>query len=200
MGRDAGRHADGDAGGAVGEKIGEGGGKDDGLGLAAVVGRAEVHRVLVDPLQQRHRHLGQAGLGVAHRRRVIAVDIAEIALTVDERIALGEGLGEADERVIDGNVAVGMELADHVAHDARALLESAGRVEAQLAHGVEQAALDGLQAVPDVGQRARGDGRERVGEVALGEGVLEIDGADLAARGGCGFAHAGLSSAVSKNA
>ena len=56
--------------------------------------------------------------GVAHRGRVIAVDIAEIALPVDQRIALGEILREPHQRVVDRLVAVRMEIADHVADDA----------------------------------------------------------------------------------
>ena len=52
---------------------------------------------------------------------VIAVDVAEIALPVDQRIALGEILGEAHQRVVDRLVAVRMELADHVADDLGAI-------------------------------------------------------------------------------
>ena len=62
-------------------------------------------------------------LGVAHRRRVIAVDIAEIALPVDQRIALRELLREPHQRVVDRPIAVRMVFADDVADDARGLLE-----------------------------------------------------------------------------
>ena len=50
-----------------------------------VVVRLEVDGVLVDVFQQQRRGLGEPHLGVAHRRRVIAVDRAEIALPVDQR-------------------------------------------------------------------------------------------------------------------
>ena len=50
-----------------------------------VVVGLEVDRVLVDVVEQQRRGLGQADLGVAHRRRRIAVDRAEIALPVDQR-------------------------------------------------------------------------------------------------------------------
>src|ERR671926_475286 len=58
----------------------------------AVISGAEIDRVLVDALQQQLGDSGQPRLGVAHRRRVIAVDIAEIALAVDERVTNGEFL------------------------------------------------------------------------------------------------------------
>ena len=121
--RDRGRHADGDALRAVGQQIGERARQHDRLGLAAVVGRAEIDRVLVDAVEQQPRHLGQPRFGVAHRRRVIAVDVAEVALPVDQRIALREILREPHQRVVDRLVAVRMEFADHVADHARRLLE-----------------------------------------------------------------------------
>ena len=135
--RDGGRHADSNAGGAIGEKIGKAAGQHDRLLDGAVVIRPEVDRVLVDTRQQRLGHLGETRLGVAHGGGVIAVDVAEVALPLDQRIADRELLGEPNQRVIDRLVAVRMILANHVAHYARALLESAVRIEPQLAHGVE---------------------------------------------------------------
>ncbi len=83
---------------------------------------------------------------------IIAVDIAEIALAVDQRIALGEILGEAHQGVVDRLVAMGMELADDVADDAGAFLESGAGIEPQQPHGIEQPAVDRLQAVARIGQ------------------------------------------------
>ena len=51
-------------------------------------------------------------------------------------------------------------------------------VEPELAHGVEDAPVHGLQAVAHVGQRAVHDGGERVGEVALLQRLLEVDRLD----------------------
>ena len=104
--RDRGRHADRDALRAVGEQIGKRARQHHRLFLGAVIGRPEIDRVLVDAVEQEARDLGEARLGVAHRRRVIAVDIAEIALAVDQRIALGEILGEPHQRVVDRLVAM----------------------------------------------------------------------------------------------
>jgi len=84
------------------------------------------------------------------RRRVIAVDIAEIALAVDQRVALGEILRQADEGVVDGDLAMRVELADDVADDARALLVACRGIEAELLHRVEDAAMDRLQPVAHI--------------------------------------------------
>ena len=192
MGRDGGGHADGDAGGAVGEQIGEARRNDDRLLFLAVIGRAEVDDGLVDAVHQQRRSLGQAALGVAHGRGAIAVDVAEVALAVDQRIALGELLSEADQGVVDRLVAVGVEGAHHLADDLGALLGRALGVQAHAVHGVEQAAVDGLEPVAHVRQGARRNGRQGVGEIAprqgLGERLVDDAAAVFGRRGVNGHA------------
>ena len=67
---------------------------------------------------------------------------------------------------------------DHVADDARAFLEAARGVEPELPHGVEQAAVNRLQPVAHIGERALRDGGERIGEVALFKRILQLDRLD----------------------
>ena len=122
----------------------------------------------------------QARLRVAHRRRAVAVDRAEVALAVDERVAHREVLGEPDEGVVEGDVAVRVVLAHHLADDRGALAVRAGRRQPHLAHRVEDPAMDGLEAVADVGQGARHDDAHRVVEVRDAHLVLDADGADVA--------------------
>jgi hypothetical protein len=57
-------------------------------------------------LREGLRDLGQPRLGVAHGRGVIAVDVAEIALALDQRVARGEILRLAHQRLVDRAVAV----------------------------------------------------------------------------------------------
>ena len=184
VGRNVGRHADRDAGRAVGEQVRERGRQHDRLLVGAVVGRAEIDGVLVDAVEERAGDVRQAAFGVAHGGGVIAVDVAEVALAVDQRVADGEVLGEAHERVVDRLVAVRVVVAHHLADDLGALLVAAVGIELQLAHGVEDAPVHGLQPVAHVGQRAVHDGRERVGEVALLERVVQVHGLDRAGAGG----------------
>ena len=179
--RDAGRHADRDARGTIGKQIGESARQHQRLVFLAVVGGAEIHRIVVDAGEQRTRDLGEPRFGVTHGSGVVAVDVAEIALALDQRIAGGKILREPHQRVIDGDLAVRMELADHVADHAGAFLEAGGGIEAQQVHGEDQPAMHRLQPVAHVGQRARHDGGEGIDEVALrqrvGEpGVLDVSG------------------------
>ena len=179
-----GRHADGDPLRAVGEEVGEGARQHHRLFLGAVVGRTEGDRILVEPVQHQPGDLGQPRLRVAHGGRIIAVDIAEIALAVDRRVALGEVLGEPHQRVVDRLVAMRVELADHVADDARAFLAGRARVETEQTHGVEQPAVHWLQPVARVRQRPVHDRRQRIGEVALLEGRAQCDVVHLGGIGG----------------
>ena len=167
-------------------RFGKRAGKDDGLAVLAVIGRPEIDGVLVDAVEHRLRDRRQPALGVAHRRGVIAVDIAEIPLPVDQRIALREILRETHQRVIDRQLAMRMELADHVADHPGAFLVAGGGVEAKLLHRVQDAAVHRLEPVAHIRQRARHDRRQRIGEIALAERIGEIDVADLAGEGGHG--------------
>ena len=179
--RDVRRHADGDPRRAVDEQVREARRQHDRLLLAAVVVGDEVDGVGVEVAQHLHRHAVQASLGISHGGRRVVVDRAEVALAVDELVAHRELLREAHERVVDRRVAVRVVVAHHVADDRGALAVGARRAEAVLRHGEQHAAVDGLQAVAHVGQRAPDDDRHRVVEVRGAHLVLERAGLDVAA-------------------
>ena len=79
-----GRHADGDAVSAIDQQVRIFSGKDRRLELGLVIVLGEINSFLVDVTKQAFRRPCQPGFGVAHRRRRIAVNRAEIALPVDK--------------------------------------------------------------------------------------------------------------------
>ena len=101
----------------------------------------------------------EPALGVTHRRRVIAVDIAEVSLPVDQRIALREILRQPNQGVVDRNVPVRVILANHVSDDARRLFGRRFRIEAQNAHGVQQSPVNRFETIANVRQGALSDRR-----------------------------------------
>ena len=117
----------------------------------------------------------ETALGVAHRRGAVAVERAEVAGAVDQGIAQRERLRHADERLVERHVAVRVVAAHHVANHLRALavLDVGGQV--LLPHRVEDAALHRLEAVAHVGQRPRGDDRQRVVQVAALRRLVQRD-------------------------
>ena len=177
--RDVGRHADGDAAGAIDEQIGEARRQDDRLELLFVVVRLEVDRVLVEILEQRERDRVESCLGVTRGGRRVAVDRAEIALPVDERRAHREVLRHAHERVVDREIAVRMKFAHRVADGARRFVVGSVRREIEFLHRVEDAAVNRLQAVANIGQGAAHDHAHRVIEIAAFHFVEDRDGLDV---------------------
>ena len=154
-------------------------GKTVGSRVAAVVVGLEIDGVLVDIVEQRLRDLGQAGFGVPHGGRRIAVDRAEIALAVDQRHAHGEILRHAHHRVIDRLVAVRMVFTDDVADDARRLVVRLVPLEAVLVHRVEDAAMHGLQPVARIRQRPRHDHAHGVIEIGAFHLVEDGNGTNI---------------------
>ncbi len=161
-------------------RLGNAAGKNRWLLLAAVVVGPELDRVLVDAVEQFGSDRGEAGFGVTVGGRVIAVDVAEVALAVDQRVAHGKALREAGERVVDRLVAVRMEVTHRLADDLGALAVAGIRIEPQFAHRKQDAAVHGLQAVAHIRQRAVHDGGQRVREVALFQRILQLHGLDRA--------------------
>ena len=177
--RDVGCHADGDARAAVHDQVGIACGQDGGLEGALVVVRGEVDGVHVDVGEHVAGDLLKAGFGVTHGGWRVAVDGAEVALAVDERVAHAEGLGEADHGVVDGGVAVGVIVAHGEADDLGALGVFLVGLETHLLHGVEDAAVDGLEAVADVGQGAADDDGHGVVQVGPSHLLFKVDGIEV---------------------
>ena len=173
--RDRGRHAHRNALRAVGEQVRKAAGQHDRLFRLAVVIGAKLDAVLVDTVEQEPRDLGHARFGIAVGGGIIAVDIAKIALAIDQRIARGKILREAHQRVVDRLIAMRMERAHHVADDLCRLFEWRAGVEPQQPHAIEDAPVHRLQPVAGVRQRAVHDGRERISEIALLERIAQHD-------------------------
>ena len=104
--RDVGRHAHRDAGAAVDQQLRDGRRQDDRLTQRGVVVVAEVDRLVADVAQQLLGDRRQARLGVAHGRRAVAVERAEVALALHQRVAQRERLRHAHHGLVRSQVAV----------------------------------------------------------------------------------------------
>ena len=173
--RDVRGHADRDARAAVDEQIRDARRQDDGFLFLLVEVGLEIDRVLVEVGEQFLGDLFEAALGVPVGGGRVAVDRAEVALAVDERVAHREILRHADERVVDAGVAVRVVFAEHFTDDLGAFRVGAVVQQAEFAHRVEHAAVGRLQAVAGVGQRAPDDDRHRVVDVGLLHLLADVD-------------------------
>ncbi len=171
--RDICRHAHSDPCGAVGEEIGKGRRQNRRLFETAIVVGAIVYRVFGQTFEHRFGNHCHARFCVTRGGRVIAVDIAEVALSVNERIAHVEVLCEASHRIIDRSITVRVEITHCVARNLCRLEETACRTEAQAAHRIEDTAVHGFEAITGIGQRTVHDRGERIGEIALANGAAQ---------------------------
>lgn len=181
MRSDVGGHADGDALAAVDQQVGEARRQRHGLGERFVVVGLPVDGILLQVTQQFHGGLCQTALGVTHGRRAVAVDVAKVAVTVDERRAHGEPLRQADHGLVDRRVTVRVVLTDNFADRPGRLLVWAVGVDAALVHRVQDAAVHRLQAVAHVRQGARRDDRHRILDKRLLHLATELRNLELAA-------------------
>ena len=172
VGRHVRGHADSDARTAVDQQVGDRGRQHGRLLELVVVVRREIDGVLVDVGVHAQRRGRQTGLGVSGGGRAV-VQRAEIAMAVHQRETHCERLRETHHRLVDGRIAVGVELAHHLAHHAgRFHVRAVGR-QVHLAHLVDDAALHGLEAVARVRQGSRVDHRIRVFEERLAHFLVQ---------------------------
>ena len=175
MRRHIGRHADRDPARAVDQQVGEARRQHRRLLPAAVVVVGEIDRILVEIVQQAVRHPRQPRFGVAHRGRRIGVHRAEIALAIDQRHPHRPRLRHACERVVNRAVAVRVVVTHHVADDLGALAIGSPGDKAAFLAGEQDSAVDRLQAVAHIGQRAADDHAHGIVEIARLHLVDDVD-------------------------
>ena len=173
VGRDARRKPHGDARSAVDEQVREAPGEHIGFLQRIVEVQRERDGVLIDIAQKLQGKGLEAGFGIAHCRGGVAVDRAEVAVSVDERHAHVEVLCHADHGVVDRTIAMGVVFTHAIADDTRRLLMRFIGHQAHFRHRVEDTPLDGLQPVFDAGQGAVHDDKLRIREHGLRENFLE---------------------------
>ena len=151
VGRDVGGHAHGDAGAAVQQQEGQLGREHGWLLLGAIKVVGEIDRVAADLIE--HRLIGdrrQARFRVAHGGRWIVVDRAEVAVAIQQGMAAGKGLHQPHQGVVNGLIAVGVVLAQDVAHHPGALAVGAIGGQPQFVHRKQDAPLHRFEAIPHI--------------------------------------------------
>ena len=167
MRRDVRRHPNGDPRRAVRQKVRKTRGQNRRFFQSAFIIRAEVDRVLGQPFHKGLGSVGQTRLGVAFSGRVVPVDISEVPLPVDERVAHVEILRQTRHRVVNRLVPVRVIVAHHVARNLGRFPEAACRREPEFPHRKQDTAMDGFQPVPRVRQGPVHDRRQRIGQIPV---------------------------------
>src|SRR5215467_530683 len=149
--RNIGRHADRDTRGAVDQQIGNARRQNRWLFERVVVVGNEIDCLFFDIRQQLFGETGHPDLGVAHRRRRIRINGAEVPLPIDERVTHREILHQPDDRIVNRGIAMGMILTDDIADEpSRFFVRLIPRVS-HVIHSVKHAAVDRFESVTHVG-------------------------------------------------
>ena len=184
--RRARRHADRDALRPVDQEVRNADRQHERLLLRLVEVRPEVDDVLVQVREEGLlRDLREPRLRVTHRSGAVALDVAEVAVAVDQRDFLLEVLRHDDEAVVDRGVAVRVEFTHRIADDAGALAVRFVRGDAEDAHVVQGPSLDRLKPVPEVREGARDDDAHRVVDERLLHQLGVLGFYDLFLHWGC---------------
>ena len=173
--RDVRRHAHGNARGTVQQEVRQLRREDRRLLQRLVEVRHHIDRVLLEIAQELLGRLLHAHFRVTHRRRRIAVNRAEVAVTIDKRQAEREVLRQTDDRIVDGRVAVRVVLADHFTDDAGGLHVLAAVRVAEFVHREETAAVYRLEAVAHIRQRTTYDDAHRIVNVVTRHRIFDVD-------------------------
>ena len=177
--RDVRGHPNRDPPGTVHQQVRESGGKHDRLLLVPIEVRLEVDGLGLDVPKELQGHGGKPSFRVPVRCGRVAVDGAEVPVSVHQGGSKREVLGHPHQGVVDRVVPVRVVLPDHVADDRRRLAVGTVGPEAGLEHRPEDPAVHRLQTVTHLGQRASDDHGHRVVEVRPLDLVFQLDGLDV---------------------
>ena len=150
MRRNVGGHAHGNARRAIDQQVGNPCWQNRGLEFLAVVIRLKIHGFTVDVGEHFAGELVEPALGVTHGGGVVAVNRPEVALPVHQWVTQRKILRHANQRVVDGAVAVRVKLTHHLTHHPRALHIGPIPDVVGLVHGIKHAPVHGLQPVPHI--------------------------------------------------
>ena len=134
----------------------------------------EIHGILVEVVQHLLGDPLQTGLGITHGCGAVAVDTTEVALAIDQRITQRPRLGHTAHGIVDGRVAVGMVLTQHLTDDSRRFLISAVGTHAQAQHAEKDTTMHRLQSVSHVRQGTRDDHGHRIIDVSRFHLILKV--------------------------
>ena len=169
------RHADSDAARAVDQQVGEPGWQNRGLAARPIVIVGKIDGILVEIIEQAVGDTCQSRFGIAHASGGVWIDTAEIALAIDQRHPHRPILRHPRQRVVDRAVPVRVIIAHHVANDLGALAISSSGDEAAFLAGEQNTAMNRLQAIAHIGQRAADDHAHRIIEIAGFHLIDDVD-------------------------
>ena len=180
VGRNVGGHAHSDPGGSIDEQGRHLGWQHRGFLQGFIVVGDEVHRILFDIPQHFHGDLAHPHFRVPHGSRRIPVHRTEVPVAVHHQIPGGEILGQTHDGIVHRRIPMGMVFTQNIAHDTGGFFIGLVGQHPCLIHGIEDASMDRLQAVPHIRQSPLDNDAHGIVDIAFLHLVFYIDGNDFA--------------------
>ena len=162
MGGNVGGHTHGNTGRTVDEQSRQFGRQYRRFHQRTVVVGNHFNGVFIQIAQHFFGNALQAAFGITHSGGGIAVNGTEVALSVNKRLAQGEILHHAYQRIVNGSVAVRMIFTQHIAYHTGGFFVRFIVFQTHFVHGIQHAAVHGFKAVAHIGQGAPDDYAHRV--------------------------------------
>ena len=134
-----------------------------------------VDRIFLQVVHDVLAHLVEPALGVTHGGGRVAVDRAEVTLSVDKGVAHVPVLRHSYQCTVYGAVAVGMVLTEHLTHHTGALLIGFVTGIADTFHTIEYTAVNRFESVAHIREGTGHDDRHGVVDIRLFHFLLDVD-------------------------
>ena len=166
--RNVGCHADGDAVGTVHQKVRETGGENPRFFSRFIEVGIPVYGLFFNIPQHLLCHTSHSCFRITVCSRRVAIDGAEVTVSVDQRIAHGKVLCQSDQSIIDRCITMGMVTAQYVADCSRTFPVRLVSCQTVLIHCIQNTAMDRFQSVAYIRQGTSDDNRHCIFYIAGG--------------------------------
>ena len=144
-----------------------------------IVVRYKLDRLLINILQHEFSDLRHTDFRITHCCRRISIDRTKVAVTICQHVTHREILRHTDNRIIDRAVTMRMIFTENFTDDTRRFLVRFVGAHTGFLHGIQDAAVYRLQAVPDIWQGTSNNNAHRIIDVAVLHLMFQIDRYDL---------------------
>ena len=179
VGRDICRHTNCDTAGTIHQQVGDTGRQHGRFFFVFVIVGNEINSVFFNIRQHFRCDLGHTCFGITAGSCAVAINRAEVPMTVYQHITHGEILRHTHHSLINGGITVGVIFTHGIADDTCGFTIALVGVQIHFVHGIQDTTLNGLQTVAGIGQCTGNNNAHGIVDVAFLHFLVNIYGYDF---------------------
>ncbi len=156
---DVGSHTNSNTHRPIHQQVWETGGQYNGFNRFIIKVGDKIHHAFFNIHQHFTGDFGHSCFGIAVSGSTVPVYVTEVSVSIHQWIPQREGLRQTNHGIIHGTVAMGMIMTQHVADGGCRLSERLIAGQTVLIHGVQDSAVNRLQAVSHIRKSSANDHR-----------------------------------------